>query len=263
LIGELSPDSGTVKLGTQLSITYFDQLRRQLNPDESVVDAIAQGQEIITIGGSKKHIMSYLNDFLFPPQRARSPIKSLSGGERNRVLLAQLFTKPANVLILDEPTNDLDVESLELLEELLTNYQGTLLLVSHDRYFLDNVVTSTIVFEGDGQIKEYVGGYQDWLNQRPVVTPPVKKVEPTTPKPNSPPRQKTSKLNYNEQRELAALPERIEALETQLADIQNQINHPNFYRGERDKINQTLSKLTALEAELKTVYARWEALESG
>ncbi|KHD09038.1 ABC transporter ATPase [Candidatus Thiomargarita nelsonii] len=255
LLGELPPDTGTVKHGTKLSIAYFDQLRAQLDPEETVVDAIAQGQEMITINGHKKHVMSYLSDFLFAPARARSPVKSLSGGERNRLLLASLFTKPTNVLVLDEPTNDLDVETLELLEDLLSNYPGTLLLVSHDRHFLDNVVTSTIVFEGNGQIKEYVGGYQDWLRQRTVPhSAPTKKAA----KPRA---QKTRKLNYKEQRELADLPKLIETLETEQAELQNLISQPDFYRGEADQINQSLARLKTLEAELQTAYDRWEILE--
>jgi len=259
LLGELPPDSGTVKHGTKLSIAYFDQLRAQLDPEETVVDAIAQGQEMITINGHKKHVMSYLSDFLFAPARARSPVKSLSGGERNRLLLASLFTKPTNVLVLDEPTNDLDVETLELLEDLLSNYPGTLLLVSHDRHFLDNVVTSTIVFEGNGQIKEYVGGYQDWLRQRTVPHPaPKKTAAAMQPKPRA---QKTRKLNYKEQRELADLPERIETLETEQAELQSLISHPDFYRGEADQINKSLARLKTLETELQTAYDRWEILE--
>jgi len=256
LLGELPPDSGTVKHGTKLSIAYFDQLRAQLDPEETVVDAIAQGQEMITINGHKKHVMSYLSDFLFAPARARSPVKSLSGGERNRLLLASLFTKPTNVLVLDEPTNDLDVETLELLEDLLSNYSGTLLLVSHDRHFLDNVVTSTIVFEGNGQIKEYVGGYQDWLKQRTVSPPPApRKAVKLRP-------QKTRKLSYKEQRELADLPERIETLETEQEELQSMISQPDFYRGEADQINQSLARLKTLEAELQTAYERWETLEA-
>jgi len=259
LLGELPPDTGTVKHGTKLSIAYFDQLRAQLDPEETVVDAIAQGQEMITINGRKKHVMSYLSDFLFAPARARSPIKSLSGGERNRLLLARLFTKPTNVLVLDEPTNDLDVETLELLEDLLSNYPGTLLLVSHDRHFLDNVVTSTIIFEGNGQIKEYVGGYQDWLRQRTVSHPAPKKAAAAPPKPRP---QKTRKLNYKEQRELADLPERIETLETEQEKLQNLISHPDFYRGDAAQINQSLARLKTLEAELQTAYERWETLEA-
>lgn len=262
LLGELPPDSGHVKHGTKLTIAYFDQLRAQLDPNETVVDAVAQGQEMLTINGQKKHVMSYLGDFLFAPARARSPVKSLSGGERNRLLIARLFTKPANVLVLDEPTNDLDVESLELLEELLSNYPGTLLLVTHDRSFLDNVVTSVLVFEGNGQVREYVGGYQDWLKQRtppPKQTPPKKTVTPAKPKTIQ---SKTRKLSYKEQRELAELPGRIDVLETQLTELQTLINNPDFYRGGKEQINQTLMQIKNLETELQTGYTRWEELEA-
>ena len=261
LLGELSPDSGLVKHGTKLSIAYFDQLRDQLNPEDTVVDAVADGQETITINGQKKHVMSYLRDFLFAPARAQSPVKSLSGGERNRLLLARLFTKSANVFVLDEPTNDLDVESLELLEDFLANFQGTLLLVSHDRSFLDNVVTSTLVFEGNGQVKEYVGGYQDWLRQRtpPKSSPPKK---PASPPKTIVQKSKTRKLNYKEQRELANLPERIETLETQLVELQALVSNPDFYQSEKASVHQTLARIKAIEEELQMAYVRWETLET-
>jgi len=260
LLGEIPPDSGTVKHGTKLSIVYFDQLRAQLDPEETVIDAVSQGHEMITINGQQKHVMSYLSDFLFAPARARSRVKSLSGGERNRLLLAHLFTKPANILVLDEPTNDLDVESLELLEELLSNYSGTLLLVSHDRHFLDNVVTSTFVFEGAGQIKEYVGGYQDWLAQRTPPSAPSAPKKTPTPKPRQ---SKTrNKLGYKEQRELAKLPEKIEQLENELSELQTLISRPDFYRGDTKQINQTLARIKTVEDELSTLYDRWESLES-
>ena len=261
LLGEIPPDSGTVKHGTKLGIVYFDQLRAQLDPEETVVDAVSQGQEMITINGQQKHVMSYLSDFLFSPARARSPVKSLSGGERNRLLLAHLFTKPANVLVLDEPTNDLDVESLELLEELLSNYSGTLLLVSHDRHFLDNVVTSTLVFEGAGQIKEYVGGYQDWLAQRTL--PSTVASAPKKSPPSKPRQSKTrNKLAYKEQRELAELPEKIEQSENELNELQTLVSLPDFYRGDAKQINQTLARIKTIEDELSTLYDRWESLES-
>jgi ATP-binding cassette subfamily F protein uup len=270
LLGELAPDSGTIKHGTKLSIVYFDQLRGQLDPEEMVIDAVAQGQETITINGHKKHVMSYLSDFLFAPARARSPVKSLSGGERNRLLLARLFTKAANVLVMDEPTNDLDVESLELLEELLTDYPGTLLLVSHDRYFLDNVVTSTLVFEGKGQVIEYVGGYEDWLRQRPTPTtpPPTKKPKKSTALPENTSTNtttaslsKTRKLSYKEQRELNELPQQIEQLEIELSELQVVVSDGKFYQNDKEEINQTLSRIKALEGDLAQKYARWEALE--
>jgi len=204
--------------------------------------------------------MSYLSDFLFAPARARSPIKSLSGGEHNRLLLAGLFSKPANVLVLDEPTNDLDIESLELLEELLAQYPGTLLLVSHDRRFLDNVVTSTLVFEGKGQVNEYVGGYEDWLRQRPAPSKPAAKKK-SAPKPSQP-KSQTRKLSYHEQRELAALPEQIEKLESEVSALQTQISDPQFYQSDPEQINQTLGDLKKLEEALQIAYARWEALEN-
>ncbi len=258
LLGELSPDSGSVKHGTKLSIAYFDQLREQLNPESTLIEAVSEGSDIVTINGQNKHVMSYLRDFLFAPARARSKVKSLSGGERNRLLLARLFTKPVNVLVLDEPTNDLDVESLELLEELLSTYSGTLLLVSHDREFLDNVVTSTIVFEGNGNLKEYVGGYQDWLRQR--TTTPAK--PNTTKKTFSKKPPKTPKLSYKQQRELAALPEKIENLESTLETLQAKINQADFYKRDSEEINQTLAHLKKLEAELEAGYERWEILEN-
>ncbi len=257
LLDELPPDSGSVKHGTKLSVAYFDQLREQLNPEDTLIDAVAEGSDTLMINGQNKHVMSYLGDFLFPPARARSKVKSLSGGERNRLLLARLFTKPVNVLVLDEPTNDLDVESLELLEELLSAYSGTLLLVSHDRDFLDNVVTSTIVFEGEGKIQEYVGGYQDWLRQRSQP-----KSKPNTPlskeKPEKP---KTQKLGYKEQRELEALPEFIENLESTLDTLQTKISQADFYQGDSEEINQTLAEIKKVEAELQAGYERWEVLE--
>jgi ATP-binding cassette subfamily F protein uup len=264
LLGELAPDSGQVQHGTQLQIAYFDQLRTQLNPEATVIDVVAQGHEMIMINGQKQHVMSYLSDFLFVPARAYSPVKSLSGGERNRLLLARLLIKPANLLVLDEPTNDLDVETLELLEELLVNYSGTLLLVSHDRRFLDNVVTSTLVFEGNGQIKEYVGGYQDWLRQRDVtVQPPVTpKKTLYTSKTNVASPLKPSKLSYKEQRELAELPSQIENLETELAKLQEQVSYSEFYRGPVAAINQTLAQISDLETQLQIHYTRWEKLEA-
>ncbi|EIJ43862.1 ATPase component of ABC transporters with duplicated ATPase domain [Beggiatoa alba B18LD] len=266
LLGELTPDSGSIKHGTKLSVLYFDQLRTQLNPEQSVFDVVSEGQDFIEINGQRKHVMSYLADFLFPPARARSPVKSLSGGERNRLLLARLFTKPANVLVLDEPTNDLDVESLELLEELLADYTGTLLLVSHDRRFLDNVVTSTLVFEGNGKIAEYVGGYEDWLYQRPASIESVKlpkkaeKVpEPAKTSISAP--TKGRKLSYKEQRELDELPLKVEQLEKELQALQLVMSDAAFYRKPSTEINATTAKVQQLETELAAVYARWEALE--
>jgi ATP-binding cassette subfamily F protein uup len=256
LLGELTADSGKLKHGTKLSIAYFDQLRDQLNPEETVVDSVAQGQDFITINDQKKHIMSYLSDFLFAPARARSPVKSLSGGERNRLLLARLFTKAANVLVLDEPTNDLDVESLELLEELLLNYPGTLLLVSHDRRFLDNVVTSSIVFEGNAIINEYVGGYKD-IPKKSAEKKVNKKSNKTTKKTTT----KTQKLNYNQQRELSKLPAQIEKLETALAELQEKTTDPEFYQADQSTRNKSLERLKEIESELQQCYKRWEELE--
>lgn len=265
LLGELEPDTGTVALGTKLSVAYFDQQRATLDPEKTVADNLNFGSDTITINGRSRHVMSYLQDFLFPPARVRSPVKSLSGGERNRLLLARLFIQPANLLVLDEPTNDLDVETLELLEELLCNYDGTLILVSHDRTFLDNVVTSTLAFEGDGQIYEYVGGYEDWLRQSrqskqktEVKTADVKSATDKETK-----KEKTAtkaKLSYNDQRELDGLPKLIEGLESEQDDIQKKMSEPDFYKGEQTEIDSTLARLAELEKELEHAYERWEEL---
>ncbi len=274
LLGELEPDSGTVKHGTQLNILYFDQLRTELDPELTLFETIGQGRDSITINGQTKHVISYLGDFLFSAARARSPVKSLSGGERNRLLLARLFAKPSNMLVMDEPTNDLDVESLELLEDVLADYQGTLLLVSHDRQFLDNVVTSTFAFEGNGKVVEYVGGYADWVRQRPKnfisqsVIPTNKVAQPvkTTPAPQVAPQTSTistkRKLSYKEQRELADLPLKIDALETELHDLQNQVNQPDFYRQSTEQTTKILNQIKEIENDLSKGYQRWQALES-
>ncbi|MCK5720502.1 MAG: ATP-binding cassette domain-containing protein [Thiomargarita sp.] len=259
LLGDLIADKGEIKHGTKLQIAYFDQLRDQLNPEETVIDAVAQGREMLTINGQSKHIISYLADFLFAPERVRSPVKSLSGGERNRLLLARLFTNPANVLVLDEPTNDLDIESLELLEELLCTYTGTLLLVSHDRYFLDNVVTSTFIFEGNGKINEYVGGYQDWLEQRSPILETLKPENPVAKQ--SKPKTRT-KLNFNQQQELKQLPEKIDVLEIKLTELQTLASQADFYQREAEQINQSLTQINSIETELKILYERWELLET-
>jgi ATP-binding cassette subfamily F protein uup len=273
LLGELAPDSGTVRLGTKLEVAYFDQQRAQLDPDKSVIDNLNLGSDMVSINGRERHVMGYLQDFLFPPQRVRSPVSSLSGGERNRLLLARLFTQPANLLVLDEPTNDLDVETLELLEELLGDYDGTLLLVSHDREFLDNVVTSTLVFEndseGEGRVNEYVGGYQDWLRQRrPASTPanaevkkPGEKTDKPVDKAPAKAKPKPRKLSYKEQRELEALPERIEALETEQGELQAQISAAEFYQQDKDTIAATLARFEAVNTELDQCYQRWAELE--
>ena len=264
LLGRLTPDSGTVRLGTRLELAYFDQLRERLDPERSVLDNLAEGRETLEINGQRRHVISYLGDFLFSAQRARSPVKSLSGGERNRLLLARLFSQPANLLVMDEPTNDLDLETLELLEELLLEYSGTLLLVSHDRAFLDSVVTSCLVFEDNGRIGEYVGGYSDWLRQRATPDPllPVKAKSAPAPAPKAAKPAAPAKLSYKEQRELEQLPERIEQLEQRQQALQAQTADPAFYRQEPAAIARQAEELRALEAELTIAYARWEALDA-
>ena len=262
LIGRLPPNTGQVRLGTKLEIAWFDQLREQLDPERTVLDTVAGGRETVTINGRSRHIIGYLGDFLFTAQRARSPVKSLSGGERNRLLLARLFTQPANLLVMDEPTNDLDLETLELLEELLLDYSGTLLLVSHDRAFLDNVVTSCLAFEVGGKVREYVGGYSDWLRQRSTPEPVVAK-----PKSVSPPALKSArpaasgKLSYNDRRELAQLPARIEVLEQRQQELQALTADPAFYQQAVVAVTQRLEELRAVETELEAAYERWAALE--
>ena len=265
LLGELQPDSGRIRRGTRQEVAYFDQQRARLDPDAVVMDSVAEGSTRVSVGGRSRHVAGYLRDFLFPPERLHSPVSTLSGGERNRLLLARLFTKPANLLVLDEPTNDLDVETLELLEELLMDFTGTLLLVSHDRAFLDNVVTSTLVFEGEGRIGEYVGGYSDWLRQRKATVPSAVSSSKSKPKPPSatpaPASGKPKKLSYKDQRELDALPARIESLEAEQSELQAVTSDPDFYRQEPDTITATLARLEALSAELESCYARWEELE--
>ncbi len=266
LLGELAPDSGRVRLGTKLEVAYFDQQRSDIDDAKSVLDNLAHGREMVTINGQPRHVISYLQDFLFTPERIRQPAGTLSGGERNRLLLARLFTKPFNVLVLDEPTNDLDMETLELLEEKLLDYQGTLLLVSHDRAFLDNLVTSTLVFEGDGRIGEYVGGYEDWLRQRavpPAAPAAAGPVSAAGTKPSPAPRPAAAgKLSYKDQRELEQLPARIEALEQSVQTLQAEMSDPAFYRRDGDAITAAQARLADVEAELQAAYARWEALEA-
>ena len=268
LLGELMPDSGTITLGTNLEIAYFDQLREQLNPDESVLECIGQGSEYIEINGARKHVMGYLQDFLFSPDRARTPVHVLSGGERNRLLLARLFTRRFNLLVMDEPTNDLDIETLELLEELLLNFSGTLLVVSHDRAFLDNVVTSTLVFEGKGRITEFVGGYADWLRQRKSAmtvtrTPEAPKRQATTAAaaPVAPNQKKKQALSHKEANELAALPEKIDAGERERTALYASLADPAFLRN-GPKVSDAKARLTMLEKELEGMVLRWEALEA-
>ena len=265
LLGEIAPDSGEVRLGTQLQVAYFDQYRATLREDWSAIENVAEGRDFIEIGGRRKHVLGYLQDFLFTPERARAPITRLSGGERNRLLLARLFAQPSNLLVMDEPTNDLDVETLELLEELLGDYPGTLLLVSHDRDFLDNVVTSTLVLQdgAPGRVGEYVGGYSDWLRQRPQPrsSAPAKQASPTRQEP--PAQVARRKRSYNETRELEALPARIEALEGRVVDLTGQMNEPAFYQRDGEAITAHHAELARAQAELDAAYARWEALESG
>ena len=266
ILGELAPDAGEVILGTGLQIAYFDQQRNQLAMDKTVRDNVSEGSDFITVQGKSRHVVSYLKDFLFPPDRLNTPVKVLSGGERNRLLLARLFTQPANLLVLDEPTNDLDVDTLELLEELLADFKGTLLLVSHDRAFLDNIVTSTLVFEGDGRVGDYVGGYEDWLRQRqkPQDQSTAKDSAATAPKktksaePAAAPRQK---LSYKEKRELETLPGQIEALEQEQAAIEGAMAESSFYQQDKTAITKTLSRMETLQQELATLYARWEHLD--
>ena len=272
ILGELAADAGKVQLGTKIEVAYFDQFRTQLDPEAPLCEVISPGSDYVEIGGAKKHVIGYLEDFLFAPQRARSPVKSLSGGERNRLLLARLFARPANVLVLDEPTNDLDIETLELLEALLQDYSGTVFLVSHDRAFLDNVVTQTIASEGDGQWKEYVGGYSDWLRQRPaggagrfdatggLDAKPVSRVGAGDTAKAKPAERK--KLSFKEQRELEQLPDRIAALESEQAALQQRLGDPAFYQGPAEAVRQLQARLPAVEAEIETALIRWEALEA-
>ena len=264
LLGELAPGAGTLRLGTNLRPAYFDQLRASLDPDRSVRWNVSEGQEEVLLDGRPRHVISYLADFLFSPERAKQPVRSLSGGERNRLLLARLFTSPANILVLDEPTNDLDLETLELLENLLSEFTGTVLVVSHDRQFLDNVVTSTLSFDGQGGVRECVGGYADWERQTGGWTDAgVEKVRPekrtarTAPPSDSPRR----KLKWKEERELEELPARIEALETEQTDLHASLADPALYQGGGDKITALQARLEAVAGELAGVYSRWEELE--
>jgi ATP-binding cassette subfamily F protein uup len=264
LVGELEPTAGSIRRGTNLLPAYFDQQREQLNPAASIADNVTGGSgDTVTIDGRARHVSGYLRDFLFAPERLNAPVSMLSGGERNRLLLARLFARPSNLLIMDEPTNDLDAETLELLEELVADYAGTLLLVSHDRAFLDNVVTGTLVFEGGGQINEYVGGYSDWLRQRKTaveiaaaVAPkiaPAPKIAAGTPKPR--------RLSYVEQRELKQLPEKIQHLEAEQAQLHALIGDPEVFQRNKDQGSEALQRLQLLAEELERAYARWDALD--
>ncbi|WKK17035.1 ATP-binding cassette domain-containing protein [Achromobacter insolitus] len=271
ILGEMQPDSGTTRLGTNVAVAYFDQMRAQLDENATLVDIISPGSEWVEIGGARKHVMSYLGDFLFSPARAGSPVRSLSGGERARLLLARLFSRPANVLVLDEPTNDLDIETLELLEELLQEYSGTVLLVSHDRAFLNNVVTQTIAYEGDGRWRDYVGGYDEWVAQRPA---PAVSTEAAAPaarpaddaaaraKAARPKPAKSAKMNSWELRELEGLPDAIAALEAQQAELAGKLADGSLYRDAPAEVERINSELAKLESELEERFARWELLEA-
>lgn len=269
ILGEIEPDSGQVRLGTRLGIAYFDQFRAVLDEEGSLADIISPGSEYFDIDGVRKHVIGYLGDFLFPPERVRAPVKSLSGGERNRLLLARLFSRPANVLVLDEPTNDLDIETLELLEDLLQDYSGTLFLVSHDRAFLDNVVTQTIAFEGEGRWKEYAGGYSDWQRAKAAggaTDGPSGSQEDrgaaARPGPRARPAPRKAKLSYKEARELAELPARVHALEREQGEITLRLGDPALYRGQPEQVRELQARFAVLEEELMEALSRWEALEA-
>lgn len=266
ILGKLKPDAGKVKLGTNLQIAYFDQLREQLDLNKTVAETIAPGSDWVEIGGERKHVIAYLGDFLFPPRRANVRVSSLSGGERNRLLLARLFALPANLLVLDEPTNDLDIDSLELLEQTLASYPGTIILVSHDRRFLDNVVTEVLAPEGNGKWREYVGGYAEWFAQRPAEALPVKKASPAKDedkksKPKTQVQQKI-KLSWRESRELEALPEKLEALEKEQSDLIARMSEGSYHTKPVDEIKADKNRLDALENEISAGYARWEELSA-
>jgi ABC transport system ATP-binding/permease protein len=267
LLGEVAPDEGEVRRGANVEIAYYDQQREQLDPERTVFETVGEGNDTVTVHGRSRHVNAYLRDFLFPPERAQSPVKALSGGERNRLLLARLFTRAANVLVLDEPTNDLDLETLELLEEQLAAWPGTLLLVSHDRAFLDNIVTSTFVFEGDGIVEEYVGGYEDW--QRQSAAAALARTLSATANPKRPPSapgtvvtNTSNKLSYLERRELDGLPARIEALETEQHTLGSTIAGPAFYMQPAATITEAIQRVQQIDRELADLYARWDALDS-
>ena len=266
LLGQLEPTAGKVKVGTNLQIAYFDQLRQQLEEEETVQQNVGGESDSVVINGVKKHVLGYLQDFLFPPERARTQVKFLSGGEKNRILLAKLFAQPANVIVLDEPTNDLDAETLELLEERLVQFTGTVLMVSHDRAFLNNVVTSTIVFEPEG-LREYVGGYDDWQRQLAARSPIIETKKPSAKlaKAGKKKRQaddKPKKLSFKEQQELDKLPGNIEAIEASIETLTQTMSDPQFYQGPKDKIASTQEEMSKLNEELKAAYSRWEELEA-
>lgn len=261
LLGEFRPQKGAIRHGVHLQPAYFDQLRAQLDEEKTAVENVGDGNDTVLINGRPRHVIGYLQDFLFSPERSRSPVRILSGGERNRLLLAKLFTKPSNVLILDEPTNDLDTDTIELLEELLFDYPGTLLLVSHDRAFLNHVVTSTLVLEGDGRVGEYVGGYDDWLRQRTLPEPPAKPEKKRSEKPK-PVRERRPALGFKQQRELEALPDRIEMLEAEQKNLYLAMSDPSFYQQTGEEIVRARERLASLEQEIEAACLRWEELES-
>jgi ATP-binding cassette subfamily F protein uup len=265
ILGDIEADSGDIQRGTKINVAYFDQMREQLDEEATLADTISPGSDFVEIGNERKHVISYLEDFLFPPQRSRSPVKSLSGGERNRLLLARLFARPANVLVLDEPTNDLDIDTLELLESLLQEFQGTLFLVSHDRAFLENTVTQVIAFEGNGVLTEFGGGYDDWLRftqqraEAAKTTSAKPKQNTTTSQSNSKP---ASKLSFKEQKELEAIPAQIEALETEQAEINTQLADGELYKTKAQLVISLQSRLTEIDSLLEGLLARWEALDA-
>ena len=273
LLGEIAVDAGEVRHGSNVQVAYFDQQREQLDPDRSVADTLGDGSDTVTVNGRSRHVMGYLRDFLFTNERAKSPVRALSGGERNRILLARLFTRPANVLVMDEPTNDLDIETLELLEAQLVEFPGTLLVVSHDRVFLDNVVTNLLAFEGDGRVVDYVGGYDDWMRQRAAAAAaaaesiaPARPITAQAARPDAPgaitPAARPRKLSFKEQRELEALPAAIEALEREQADLHAQVHGPDFYKSGADAIKAALARAEAVTLELAAAYERWNDLDS-
>ena len=263
LVGELQPVAGSIRQGTRLDVIYFDQLREQIDEEKTVVENVSEGQDTLLIGGRRKHIYRYLQDFLFTPERARQLAKFLSGGERNRLLLARLFKRPSNVMVLDEPTNDLDTETLELLEELVSDYTGTLLLVSHDRAFLNNVVTSTLALEANGQVKQYDGGYDDYVRQRDVTIPDAEQArQKKKPKPRANSADKPARLSYNEKRELESLPRKIEELEREQTELHTAMAEPSFFKQDGAEISEATSRLQEVEQILPELYARWEELEA-
>lgn len=268
LLGELAPTSGKVTLGTKLEVAYSDQLREHLDPEKNLIDNVCGGQDFIEIGGRRRHAISYLGDFLFSPDRVRMPVKALSGGEQNRAVLARLFSKSANLLVLDEPTNDLDIETLELLEEILLDFEGTVLLVSHDRAFMDNVITSLIVLDGQGNVNEYVGGYSDWvarggsLSEASALASKAEKPSKVSSAPaHSQPAAKKPKLSYKDQRELSGLPEKIEKLEIRQTALAAQMSEPGFYQSDKETIQQVSVELAEVQAMLETAFSRWDELE--